>query len=115
MQAKHFIQMKLAKRLISYCSLVTGQVVQSAAPEKEENEVGFASEDEESDGGSEVATEADMEDLAGPFSKQKVNQIPAVTAPGQPKPMLTPVLRASLGKQGYKLIGEPFSTWLLWR
>ena len=69
-------------------------------------EAGSASDDDSEDGDDhEAAKAADMEDLAGPFSKQSPQQIAAIGAPGQPKPMLTPVLRASLGKQGYKLIG----------
>ena len=86
-----------------------GQVSRPPASEGDQEEWGFATEDEDSDADTEAATAADMEDLAGPFSKQKSNQIAAVSLPGQPKPMLTPVLRASLGKQGYKLIGAAFN------
>ncbi|KAK9858801.1 hypothetical protein WJX84_008169 [Apatococcus fuscideae] len=77
-----------------------------SAAQVQEEEAGFATEDEDSDADAEAAAAADMEDLAGPFSKQKVNQPAAISLPGQPKPMLTPVLRASLSKQGYKLIGS---------
>ena len=82
----------------------------SEAALADEQEAGFASEDDsedDSEADPDTASAADMEDLAGPFSKQRPQQIAAVSAPGQPKAMLTPVLRASLSKQGYKLIGQP--------
>ena len=59
---------------------------------------------------------ADLEDLAGPVSRNGVGDRAASTsgraaadigadAAAGPKEMLTPPLRAALGKQGYKLVG----------
>ncbi len=59
---------------------------------------------------------ADLEDLAGPASRNGVGDRAASTsgraaadigadAATGPKEMLTPPLRAALGKQGYKLVG----------
>ena len=92
-----------------YCDSLVLHVQQAADAEADlaaNEEEGFATEDEESEA-EEEASAADMEDLAGPFSRKQPQQIAAVTEPGKPKPMLTPVLRASLSKQGYKLIGQP--------
>lgn len=53
---------------------------------------------------------ADLEDLAGP-AKQPAAKADASAASAadagniEPKPMLSPPLRAALSKQGYKLVG----------
>jgi tRNA wybutosine-synthesizing protein 1 len=65
---------------------------------EEEGEEGYGSE------------EGDIEDIGGTAPKKATRAggrglEPASTGPAQPKEMLTPALRASLSKQGYKLIG----------
>lgn len=84
----------------------------------EEGSEGYASSDsdDEGDGGETGKGVADIEDLAGALKGGRAAA--AATAAAEPSPsglaaaengpkeMLTPVLRASLSKQGYKLIGN---------
>lgn len=84
----------------------------AATTVEEEQEEGVDSDDfdseDEDDGGDEV----DMEDLGGAAprgrgsKKAGANAAAAAAATTGPPEMLTPILRASLTKQGYKLIGS---------
>ena len=77
---------------------------------------GYATSDDEdssSDSGESPAAggsddDIDMEDLGGRVASGKAASTSQATAeqdPAAPREMLTPVLRANLSKQGYKLIG----------
>ena len=67
----------------------------------------YCSTDSEKEGEAEVA---DLEDLGGPAERSGRNANPGATSAADGgedarKEMLSPPLRAALGKQGYKLIG----------
>jgi len=85
---------KLLERLSSQKS-VGGEIVD----EKVEEDLSSASENEESEEEEEIM---DLEDIGKVIKKGKTKEIPSV---GDPKEMVTPMLRKSLTKQGYKIIG----------
>jgi len=65
----------------------------------EEEDMSSASEGEESEEEDEIM---DLEDIGKVIKKGKTKETPSV---GEPKEMVTPMLRKSLTKQGYKIIG----------
>ena len=103
------------------CKRMTDFVV----PQQDAASEGYATSDEEdaSEDEQQAATagsddDIDMEDLGGRVqsgnSASASQAAPAAgmagTDPQGPREMLTPALRANLGKQGYKLIGELLAT-----
>ena len=68
------------------------------------------SENEESSNDEDISEEdeglVDLEDLGSMMAKVKAKSNEKATKDGKPKEMITPLLRKSLTKQGYKLIGS---------
>lgn len=50
--------------------------------------------------------QVDMEDLGGPGPRRGAKAKAAAAGSGQPREMVTPLVRASLTKQGYKVLGS---------
>eukprot|EP00090_Calanus_glacialis_P032052 TRINITY_DN53189_c0_g1_i1.p1 TRINITY_DN53189_c0_g1~~TRINITY_DN53189_c0_g1_i1.p1 ORF type:complete len:703 (+),score=234.91 TRINITY_DN53189_c0_g1_i1:66-2174(+) len=84
---------KLVERLTSE------KPVGEEVPEEEEEEDYSASEGDESEVEDDII---DLEDIGKVIKKGKTKEKPAT---GDPKEMVTPMLRKSLTKQGYKIIG----------
>ena len=76
--------------------------------EEEEEQEEEVEEEEEEEEGEEGADEVDMEDLGGAAPKRnELKSKPSDTEVSSgPPSMLTPLVRSSLTKQGYKLIGS---------
>jgi len=84
---------KLLERLTS--ENADSEIVQ----EDEDEELSSASEEEESEAEDDII---DLEDIGKVIKKGKTKEKPST---GEPKEMVTPMLRKSLTKQGYKIIG----------